>query len=474
LRLLRAALTALLSVCLWNAATAKAAGVEYLMVPSAAMGRDNPVAFEAGGPHAVVLLDAFNAAPDVSNWVTAGNAMKTFAGKGVSVAAPASGAWSLYTDWEQDSGRQWETFLANELPDWLAAKQGSRARWARHRRRRPRWYWCADACGVSPRSVPVCWVDIGLPDPSATTLNGAITAGLAQFGGVDIRNMWGLSQLGRWKWHDPDVHVQQLVDNNTRLWVFSPSSLTCSDPAAMIGYCDQAQGSNRTFYSHYRAVGGHNGHFDIPTSGQHDRGTWGPQLAAMSGDLAAAIKLVPTKGVIHVELGVDRGSQISTRTRHKRILDQDNLIRSIVELHVSKLSLVLRRYDSWESTALNWCVGLRAALCAHPHLTDLMTDEDVLVIGDYIDRLVEYAVGEGFSRKAAAEFCRVLASVTINHAIREARAATHSGNPTRGDSRALKSSRSFGETVRLILAGVRAESPDLHPTMRSGAATSRS
>ena len=40
----------------------KAADVENLMVPSAAMGRDIPVAFQGGGPHAVVLLDAFNAA----------------------------------------------------------------------------------------------------------------------------------------------------------------------------------------------------------------------------------------------------------------------------------------------------------------------------------------------------------------------------------------------------------------------------
>src|ERR1700693_3096373 len=94
------------------------------MVPSAAMGRDIPVAFRAGGPHAVVLLDDFNAAPDVSNWVTAGNAMNSLAGKGISVAAPAAGAWSPSTDWEQDGGRQWETFLSSELPDWLVANKG--------------------------------------------------------------------------------------------------------------------------------------------------------------------------------------------------------------------------------------------------------------------------------------------------------------------------------------------------------------
>ena len=82
-----------------GAPTANAQGVEMLMVPSPAMGRDIPVAFQGGGPHAVVLLDAFNAAPDVSNWVTAGNAMNTLAGLGISVAAPAGRAWSMYTNW---------------------------------------------------------------------------------------------------------------------------------------------------------------------------------------------------------------------------------------------------------------------------------------------------------------------------------------------------------------------------------------
>jgi S-formylglutathione hydrolase FrmB len=277
---------------LWAASptTAKAAGVEYLMVPSAAMGRDIPVAFQAGGPHAVFLLDAFNAAPDVSNWVTAGNAMNAFAGKGVSVAAPAGGAWSLYTNWEQDGSMQWESFLSSELPDWLAANKGLA----------PGGHGIVGAAqgGTGALTMAAFHPDrfryagslSGFLTPSQTALNGAITAGLAQYGGVNTQAMWGAAQLGRWKWHDPDVHVQLLADNNTRLWVFSPATLTCSDPAAMIGYCDQAQGSNRTFYQHYRGVGGHNGHFDIPTGGQHDWGTWAPQLAAMSGDLVAAIK----------------------------------------------------------------------------------------------------------------------------------------------------------------------------------------
>jgi S-formylglutathione hydrolase FrmB len=200
------------------------------------------------------------------------------------------GAWSLYTDWEQDGSKQWETFLANELPDWLAANKGLA----------PSGHGIVGAAqgGTGALTIAAFHPDryrfagslSGFLTPSNTYTNGAITAGLAQFGGVDTRNMWGLPQLGRWKWHDPDVHVQLLADNNTRLWVMSPSTLGCSDPAAMIGYCDQAQGSNRTFYQHYRNVGGHNGHFDFPDGPQHDWGTWSGQLGAMSGELVTTIK----------------------------------------------------------------------------------------------------------------------------------------------------------------------------------------
>ena len=168
----RAVLVAILGLGLWVAPatspTARADGVEYLMVPSAAMGRDIPVAFLAGGPHAVFLLDAFNAGEGVSNWVTAGNAMNTLAGKGISVVAPASGAYSLYTNWEQDGSRQWETFLSQELPDWLAANKGLAPGGPRNRRRRTGRHRRGHAGHVLPRPVPVRRVAVGLPDPVAT------------------------------------------------------------------------------------------------------------------------------------------------------------------------------------------------------------------------------------------------------------------------------------------------------------------
>jgi S-formylglutathione hydrolase FrmB len=269
---------------------AKAATVEYLMVPSAAMGRDIPVAFAAGGSHAVLLLDAFNAAPDVSNWITAGDAVGTLGGRGVSVVAPAGGAWSMYTDWEMDGGKQWNTFLSTELPDWLAANKGLAPGGHAVVGAAQGGYAALTLAAFHPDRYRYAGSMSGFLTPSATTLNGAITAGMAQYGGVNTQAMWGAAQLGRWKWHDPDVHAHLLVDNNIRLWIYSPSTPTCSDPAAMIGYCDQAQGSNRSFFNQYRNIGGGNGHFDIPEGGQHDWSSWGPQLAAMSADMTASIR----------------------------------------------------------------------------------------------------------------------------------------------------------------------------------------
>lgn len=290
--LFRGVCAAALTFGLWGATapTGHAADVEYLMVPSPAMGRDIPVAFQGGGPHAVVLLDAYNAGDPVSNWVTAGNAMNTFAGKGVSVVAPASGAFTLYTNWEQDGTRQWETFLSDELPNWLAANKGLA----------PNGHAIVGAAQggtgammeatFHPDRYSYAGSMSAILTPSRTFENGAITAGMNEFGGVNTQAMWGAAQLGRWKWHDPDVHLNLLVANNTRLWVFSPQTMTCADPAAMIGVCDQAQGSSRMFYSHYRSQGGRNGHFDFPTAGEHDWGNWSAQLAAMANDVVAAIK----------------------------------------------------------------------------------------------------------------------------------------------------------------------------------------
>lgn len=268
---------------------ARAAGYESLMVPSGAMGRDIPVAFLAGGPHAVYLLDAFNAGPDVSNWVTAGNAMNTLGGKGVSVVAPAGGAFSMYTNWEQDGSKQWDTFLSSELPDWLAANKGLAPGGHAAVGASQGGYGAMALAAFHPDRFGFAGSLSGFLYPSSTNYNGAILAGLQQFGGVDGNGMWGAPQLGRWKWHDPYVHASLLAQNNTRVWVYSPTNMG-GDDAAMIGQAGAAMGSSREFYQQYRSNGGHNGHFDFPGGGDNGWGSWSGQLGAMSGDIVGAIR----------------------------------------------------------------------------------------------------------------------------------------------------------------------------------------
>ncbi|ABK64781.1 hypothetical protein MAV101_01085 [Mycobacterium avium subsp. hominissuis 101] len=287
-----AVLAAGLGVALQPAAVtgaARAAGYESLMVPSAAMGRDIPVAFLAGGPHAVYLLDAFNAAPDVSNWVTAGNAMNTLGGKGISVVAPAGGAWSMYTNWEQDGSKQWDTFLSSELPDWLAANKGLAPGGHAAVGASQGGYGAMALAAFHPDRFGFAGSLSGFLYPSSTNYNGAILAGLQQYGGVDGNGMWGAPQLGRWKWHDPYVHASLLAQNNTRVWVWSPTNMG-GDDAAMIGQAGAAMGSSREFYQQYRSNGGHNGHFDFPGGGDNGWGSWAGQLGAMSGDIVGAIR----------------------------------------------------------------------------------------------------------------------------------------------------------------------------------------
>lgn len=295
--LLRVLGAAVLAAGLWGVTAtggstrmAAAADVEYLMVPSGAMGRDIPVAFMAGGPHAVYLLDAFNANDAVSNWVTAGNAMNTLAGKGISVVAPADGACTMYTDWEEDPAKQWNTFLSQELPDWLSANKGL-ARGGHGAVGVAQGGYGALALGTfNPDRFRYAGSLSGWGDVDRTRIDGAIVQSLRGCGADDPYHMWGTPQLGRWKWRSPSARATRLVNQNTRLWIFSPRSGSPSDLAATGPLPDDAQSSIRDFYNSYREVGGHSAHAELGAGGGNDWPTWSQQLGMMSGDLAKSIR----------------------------------------------------------------------------------------------------------------------------------------------------------------------------------------
>src|ERR1700737_302721 len=104
--------------------------VEYLQVPSAAMGRSIKVQFQGGGPHAVYLLDGLRAQEDFNGWDINPPAFEEYYQSGLSVIMPVGGQSSFYSNWYQPSqgnGQnytyKWETFLTQEMPAWLQANK---------------------------------------------------------------------------------------------------------------------------------------------------------------------------------------------------------------------------------------------------------------------------------------------------------------------------------------------------------------
>ena len=155
--------------------------------------------------------------------------------------------------------------------------------------------------------------------------------------------------------------------------------------------------------------------------------------------------------------------KISTRTLYQQVGTREKLIRALVARHFSRLKLDFREYDTWEATALHWCLALHEALRAHPFLTELMTIDDREAVADYVDDLMKATAREGIPRALAVECCRSLVTVTINHAIIEVRALREPEHSPRSAVETAKIARNFPRTIRWILAGVRAEAASKSP-----------
>lgn len=276
--------------------------VEYLDVPSAAMGRNIRIQFQSGGTgsHAVYLLDGMRAQEDFNGWDINTAAFEWYADSGLSIVMPVGGQSSFYTDWYQPAvGKdgtytyRWETFLTQELPAWLQANrsvapQGSAA------------------VGLSMAASTALTYAIWHPQQFvyAAALSGALNPsegwwptliGMAMndAGGFKTEPMWGPSSDPAWKRNDPTVNVAKLVTNNTRVWIYtgngSSSDLdagTSSGNMAAATFLEKFLGrTSRTFQEKYLAAGGTNGVFNFPADGVHDWNYWGQQLQLMKPDL---------------------------------------------------------------------------------------------------------------------------------------------------------------------------------------------
>jgi diacylglycerol O-acyltransferase / trehalose O-mycolyltransferase len=276
--------------------------VEYLDIPSPSMGRNIKVEYQAGGPHAVYLLDGLRAQEDYSGWDINTPAFEEFYQSGLSVIMPVGGQSSFYSDWYQPSqgnGQnytyKWETFLTREMPAYLQANKGvSPAGNA--------------AVGLSMSGGSALTLAAYYPQmfPYAASLSGFLNPadgwwptliGLAMndAGGYNANSMWGPSSDPAWKRNDPMLQIPRLVANNTRIWVYcgngTPSDLGGDNmPAKFLEGLTLR--TNQQFQQTYAATGGRNGVFNFPTNGTHSWSYWNQQLVAMKPDMLQVINAV--------------------------------------------------------------------------------------------------------------------------------------------------------------------------------------
>jgi diacylglycerol O-acyltransferase/trehalose O-mycolyltransferase len=282
--------------------------VEYLMVPSAGMGRDIKVQFQSGGPNspAVYLLDGLRAQDDFNGWDINTPAFEWYYGSGLSIVMPVGGQSSFYSDWYSPAcGKagcqtyKWETFLTQELPAYLASERQVKSTGSA-------------AVGLSMAGSASLTLAIyhpeqfiyaaslsGFLNPSEGSWPFLINVSMGDAGGYKANDMWGPTEdpNSAWKRNDPMVNIQQLVNNNTRIWIYcgngTPSDLGGNNlPAKFLEGLTIR--TNRTFQDNYIAAGGKNGVFNFPDSGTHDWGYWGQQLQAMMPDLQRVLGATPT------------------------------------------------------------------------------------------------------------------------------------------------------------------------------------
>jgi diacylglycerol O-acyltransferase/trehalose O-mycolyltransferase len=281
--------------------------VEYLEVPSTAMGRDIKVQFQSGGSNspALYLLDGMRAQDDYNGWDINTAAFEWYLDSGLSVVMPVGGQSSFYSDWYKPAcGKagcqtyKWETFLTSELPAYLAAEHNVKANGGA-------------AVGLSMAGASALTLAIyhpqqftyvgslsGYINPSAG--KGWVGLAMGDAGGYKKEDMWGPDNDPAWQRNDPTVNVAQLAANDTRLWIYcgngKPNELGGDNLPATFLEGNFMIGQNKKFQELYTAAGGHNAVFDFPAYGTHSWEYWGAQLQAMKPDLQSHLGATPTQG----------------------------------------------------------------------------------------------------------------------------------------------------------------------------------
>lgn len=272
--------------------------VEYLMVPSPSMGRDIKVQFQSGGPNspAIYMLDGLRARDDFNGWDIETAAFEWYTDSGMSMVMPVGGQSSFYANWYKPAcGKSgcltynWETFLTQELPGYLAAEKGVRSDGGAAVGLSMAGSAALTLAAHHPGQFIYASSMSGFLNPSEGWWPFLINISMGDAGGYKANDMWGPAETDpAWKYNDPMVQLPTLVANNTRLWIYcgngQPNELGGGNlPAKFLEGLTVR--TNRTFQDNYIAAGGKNGVFNFPDAGTHAWAYWGQQLQQMKPDL---------------------------------------------------------------------------------------------------------------------------------------------------------------------------------------------
>ena len=203
--------------------------VEYLMVPSAGMGRDIKVQFQNGGPERARGVSARRPSRPggLQRLGHQHRGVRVVLDSGLATVMPVGGQSSFYSDWYSAGMRQgWLLHLQvgdvhhQELPAYLAANKGVDS--SRNA-----------AVGLSMAGSAAMTMAIYHPNQFqyAASLSGflnlsegwwpmLVNTSMGDAGGYKSKDMWGDSSDPAWKRNDPMVNIGTLVANGTRLWVY--------------------------------------------------------------------------------------------------------------------------------------------------------------------------------------------------------------------------------------------------------------
>ncbi|QLL06632.1 esterase family protein [Mycobacterium vicinigordonae] len=268
--------------------------IEYLMVPSPSMNRNVKVEFQGGGSHAVYLLDGMLARDDFNGWDIHLPVFEWFGSSGLAAVLPTGGQASFYSNWYRPAvgnggtyTYKWETFLTQELPQWLATNKAIGATGNAVVGASMAGSAALILAANHPQNFVYAASMSGFLNLSAGQWPALVSAAQLGAGGFHSDAMWGPPSDPAWAANDPTVNVPKLVANNTRIWVYTgnggESDLGTKLDASLLESATRI--SNKVFAARYKAKGGHNGVFNFPASGTHTWQYWGEQLQAMLPDL---------------------------------------------------------------------------------------------------------------------------------------------------------------------------------------------